>query len=55
MFWSQMEDAILVDIRADEVRSAEGVAQLQRGAIGKGAAVPVLPLRPLLARRCTHW
>ena len=47
----QKEDAVLIDIRADEVRSAEGVVDLRLSAFGKGAAVPLRALKPAVARK----
>lgn len=40
----QTKDALLVDIRSDADRSAQGVPALAKGALGKGAAVPVFKL-----------
>lgn len=36
----QTQDALLLDIRSEAQRVATGVAELRRGALGKGAAVP---------------
>lgn len=36
----QNEQAMLVDVRSDERRAAEGVPELRRGARGKGVALP---------------
>ena len=38
---------MLVDVRTDQARSTSGVAELKRGALGKGAAVPPVRVRPL--------
>jgi rhodanese-related sulfurtransferase len=37
----QREDALLVDVRTNAERSAQGLPDLQRGALSKGAAVPL--------------
>ncbi|KAI3425994.1 hypothetical protein D9Q98_007962 [Chlorella vulgaris] len=47
----QTEDAVLVDIRPDQQRATRGVAELKRGARGKGAAVPPVQLLPSVSRR----
>jgi len=36
----QTQDAVLLDIRSEAQRLDKGVAELRRGALGKGAAVP---------------
>ena len=50
----QREDAVLIDIRDNDVRQRAGVPALDRGALGKGAAVPFRRLPADLARRCGH-
>jgi hypothetical protein len=40
-----------VDVRPEAQRLAGGVAELRRGALGKGAAVPPVQLLPSTARR----
>ena len=60
---TQSEDAVLIDVRSDEVRQSNGVPALDRGALGKGVAVPWRPLPTAVARRyvvtvhycCTLW
>ncbi|PRW34000.1 zinc finger CCCH domain-containing 11 [Chlorella sorokiniana] len=47
----QTQDALLVDVRTEAARVANGVAELRRGALGKGAAVPPVRLLPSVARR----
>jgi len=48
----QNEDAVLVDIRGDDVRSRDGIPDLLRlRSVGKGAAVPLLMLQPAMAQR----
>lgn len=37
----QKEDALLVDIRGEAERAAQGLPDLQRNALGKGAIVPL--------------
>lgn len=41
----QTQDAVLVDVRTEAARVANGVAELRRGALGKGAAVPPVRVR----------
>jgi rhodanese-related sulfurtransferase len=38
---SQREDALLVDVRTNAERSAQGLPDLQRNALSKGAVVPL--------------
>jgi len=54
MIYMQREDAVLIDIREDDVRERAGVPALDRGALGKGAAVPFRRLPADLARRCSY-
>lgn len=44
----QTQDALLLDVRTDAARVANGVAELRRGALGKGAAVPPVRVRGAL-------
>ena len=41
----QTQDALLLDIRPEAQRVDKGVAELRRGALGKGAAVPPVRVR----------
>ena len=41
----QSQDAVLLDVRTEAARVANGVAELRRGALGKGAAVPPVRVR----------
>ncbi|EFN55745.1 expressed protein [Chlorella variabilis] len=47
----QTEAAVLVDVRTEQQRVERGVAELRRGALGKGAAVPPVQLLPSVAKR----
>ncbi|KAL4436752.1 hypothetical protein ABPG75_003891 [Micractinium tetrahymenae] len=47
----QTQDALLLDIRSEAQRVATGVAELRKGALGKGAAVPPVRLLPSVAKR----
>ncbi|PSC70141.1 hypothetical protein C2E20_6347 [Micractinium conductrix] len=47
----QTQDALLLDIRPEAQRVDKGVAELRRGALGKGAAVPPVRLLPSVGRR----
>ncbi len=42
---------MLVDIRATDRAAQDGVPELKRGALGKGASVPLINVSPGLARR----
>lgn len=44
IFALQTKDALLVDIRSDADRAAQGVPVLARRALGKGAVVPLFKL-----------
>lgn len=47
----QSQNALLLDVRTEAERQARGVAELRRGALGKGAAVPPVRLLPSVGRR----
>ncbi|GAB4823555.1 hypothetical protein N2152v2_010601 [Parachlorella kessleri] len=47
----QTQSAVLVDVRSEAQRLQNGIAELRRGALGKGAAVPPVQLPPSLSRR----
>ncbi len=48
----QKEDALLVDIRSEAERAAQGLPDLQRGALGKGATVPLDSINTAPANKC---
>ena len=51
MLTVQREDALLVDIRSEAERAAQGLPDLQRGALGKGAVVPLDAINTAPANR----
>lgn len=46
----QTQEALLLDVRTEAARVASGTAELRRGALGKGAAVPPVRVRGAAGR-----